>query len=709
MNKIIERILGLKGWDNLNQVQRIAVKNGVLDQKNNFVIIAPTASGKTGIAEMAILQELQNKGKAIYTVPSHALIHDKLKDFTYLADDFKVKEGDSSFSRWARSDLVITTFESLYRACLRNKDFLDDFGLVIVDEFHILYDKMRGYNLEKLLTVLKEGDTRIICISATFEDKKEIGEWLEAKVIHIPREFRPVLITHKFIDLRKGYSNQKLCQCLVDKHNEPYLIFCSTKRYTRDRAMEMCNHLSGTKNDEKEIVENVKKLIFREEIPELEKILCSCLVKGVGFYHSDLHNNLRRYIADLFINRQIDYLFCTTGLAYGINFPAKAVVIADLTLWDFEAGRSNPIRIYLYLQMAGRAGRPQYDDEGFCYVIARKDDDITKAQEYVKGGLRRATSQIRYDEYFRKAILELVYSQRNTDQEIISFFENSLFHLQATKQENALIPYDLKKLIETRIRYLDEAGFLERLGINFQLTEFGKVTLDYLFRGFSSPELSAFIRLRQYLEATGSVKSDFDLAYFLSKNFPDCRISKQSYQKSKEVEKFLESRSIADRTNQEYSAYVVFHKWIENVDEVQIDNDCKVYSSNLPSRMWEMYKLLCVYEELARTKHFQIPDEFQVFKERIRYGVREDELPLVKIHGIGREAAESIRKYCYSVLRTNFGYTGTPLAILKTLLEKQGEEKFLDIHKEHVKYVGETKARLLLSFVKSRLDQKKQA
>jgi helicase len=521
-------------------------------------------------------------------------------------------------------------------------------------------------------------------------------------------ELRPVPITHKFIDLRKGYSNQKLCQWLVDEHNEPYLVFCSTKRFTIDRAMEMCNHLSGTKNDEKEIVKNVRQLISREEIPELEKILCSCLVKGVGFHHSDLHNNLRRYVADLFINRQIDYLFCTTGLAYGINFPAKAVVIADLSLWDFEAGRSNPIPIYLYLQMAGRAGRPQYDDKGFCYVIARKDDDVIKFQEYVKGDLRRATSQIRHDEYFRKAILELVYSQRNTDEEIISFFENSLFHLQATKQENALTSHDLRKLIETRIRYLDEAGFLERLGINFQLTDFGKVTLDYLFRGFSSPELSAFIRLRQYLERTGSVKTDFDIVYFLSKNFPDCRISKQPHQKSKDVEEFLEGRSIVDRTNQEYSAYVVFHKWIENVDEAQIDKDCKVYSSNLPSKMWEMYKLLCVYEELARTKHFQIPDEFQVFKERIRYGVRGDELPLVKIHGIGRETAGSIRRYCYSVLRTNFGYTGTPLDILQTLLEKQGEEKFRDIHIKHVKYVGDAKARRLLSFVKKTLDKKKQ-
>jgi hypothetical protein len=46
--------------------------------------------------------------------------------------------------------------------------------------------------------------------------------------------------------------------------------------------------------------------------------------------------------------------------------------------------------------------------------------------------------------------------------------------------------------------------------------------------------------------------------------------------------------------------------------------------------------------------------------------------------------------------------------MLKSLLEKQGEEEFLDIHIEHVKYVGEVKATRLLHFVKSKLAKKKQ-
>lgn len=84
-----------------------------------------------------------------------------------------------------------------------------------------------------------------------------------------------------------------------------------------------------------------------------------------------------------------------------------------------------------------------------------------------KGVLPRATSQIAYDEYFHKAILELIYSKRNTAEEIIGFFEFSLFNFQATRQKVGLVSYDLRKLLKSRIKYRNDAGFLEPLGITY--------------------------------------------------------------------------------------------------------------------------------------------------------------------------------------------------------------------------------------------------
>jgi hypothetical protein len=87
--------------------------------------------------------------------------------------------------------------------------------------------------------------------------------------------------------------------------------------------------------------------------------------------------------------------------------------------------------------------------------------------------------------------------------------------------------------------------------------------------------------------------------------------------------------------------------------------------------------------------------------------VREDELPLRKIHGIGRETVRSLRAYCYNVLQKNFGYEGTPLEILVSLLEKQGEKKFLETHVKYISNIGEVKAKRILSFVKEKSGKKK--
>ncbi len=210
--RIVDRLLRFKGWPKLNKVQKKALDEGILELEDNFVIIAPTASGKTGIAELAMLQKLENKGKIIYTVPTNALINAKLEEFEYLKKLYNVKKGVGTSGQWKNADLVITTFESLYRACLRSKHFLNDFRLVVVDEFHILYSAFRGYTLEKALTILKESNIRIFCLSATFEDRREIGEWLNAKVVYIHRSLRPIPIIHDVIDLRN--SGETLHQAL---------------------------------------------------------------------------------------------------------------------------------------------------------------------------------------------------------------------------------------------------------------------------------------------------------------------------------------------------------------------------------------------------------------------------------------------------------------------------------------------------------------
>lgn len=570
MSELIQQLLKAKNWKDLNDIQKEAVSLGILNGKGNFLVFAPTGSGKTGIAELAIFQELQKGGKAIYAVPSHALVEDKIKDFQYLtALGYKVAEGGSTLSQWKNTDVNVTTFELLYRACLFSKEFIKDFKIVIIDEFHILYDATRGYTLEKLLTTLKDGSARLFCISATFEDKKEVSEWLNAKIAEIPNKLRVVPIDYFKVDLSTKGSIS-LAESIIQAKNEPCLIFCATKPATKDRAEELSKLLKIKKNDKNTSIEDLKKILNRDDLPELEMCLCDCLEMGVGFHHSDLTAEVREYVANLFMERKIDYLFCTTGLAYGVNFPAKSVFVADLSLYDPEEKRSNPIPTHMFLQMAGRAGRPKFGNKGYCYAVIKKEEDFAQLEEYMSGHLTKAYSHISRDDFFYKAILELIYSLRNTDAEITSFFQNSLFNFQASRQKDLMVPFDLKESIKRRMIALNSAGFIEQMGVQYKLTKFGEITLDYLFSGVSSPELISFIMLNKYVQSKG-LQTDFDYIYFLSKQFPDCRISKQPRGKSDEVEAFLQSKGIKDRAHPEYSAYVVYKKWMENVNDVKKD------------------------------------------------------------------------------------------------------------------------------------------
>ena len=140
--EIVKEFLTLKGWEKLNTAQLIALDEGILNLDENFVIIAPTATGKTGMAEMAMLQKLSQNSRVAYLVPMHSLISSKEIEFSYLIE----KKGYSIFTdkraktKFKDANIVIDTFESFYRRTLNRPDWINDFGLIIIDEFHVLYD-----------------------------------------------------------------------------------------------------------------------------------------------------------------------------------------------------------------------------------------------------------------------------------------------------------------------------------------------------------------------------------------------------------------------------------------------------------------------------------------------------------------------------------------------------------------------------------------
>lgn len=172
----------------LTPIQEKAVSAGLLDRKS-LLICAPTASGKTLIATMAIVNSL-NQGKAIYLVPLKALASEKYKEYQKLLEktDYRVimstGDIDSESSYLAKYDLLILTTEKLDSLLRHSVSWLAEVKTVIIDEIHLLNDPGRGPTLEVTLTLLKTLlQPQLIGLSATIGNPKELAAWLDADLV----------------------------------------------------------------------------------------------------------------------------------------------------------------------------------------------------------------------------------------------------------------------------------------------------------------------------------------------------------------------------------------------------------------------------------------------------------------------------------------------------------------------------------------------
>ncbi|MBT4936089.1 DEAD/DEAH box helicase [Candidatus Woesearchaeota archaeon] len=182
-------------YPSLTPIQEKSVQAGLLDTKT-LLVSAPTASGKTLVATMAIVNTLP-KGKAIYLVPLKALANEKYKEYKALFEgtDYSVimatGDIDSESGYLSKYDVLILTTEKLDSLLRHHVPWLADVKTVIVDEIHLLNDPRRGPTLEVILTLLKTLiKPQIIGLSATIGNPKELAEWLGAELVQ--DTWRPV-------------------------------------------------------------------------------------------------------------------------------------------------------------------------------------------------------------------------------------------------------------------------------------------------------------------------------------------------------------------------------------------------------------------------------------------------------------------------------------------------------------------------------------
>lgn len=197
----IVKILKSQKIEELRPSQIKSINKGLFKNNHNQIVCTPTGSGKTLVAELAMLDTILNKKKrVIYIVPLKALASEKYKEFKELYENLfriRISIGEIQTEKYNYDyELMILTAEKLDALIRHDRQILEDLGLVIADEIHLINDEKRGPTLEILLSIFKSKypKVRIIGLSATIGNSQELSDWLNADLVE--DNWRPVELQH---------------------------------------------------------------------------------------------------------------------------------------------------------------------------------------------------------------------------------------------------------------------------------------------------------------------------------------------------------------------------------------------------------------------------------------------------------------------------------------------------------------------------------
>ncbi|MDZ7687211.1 MAG: ATP-dependent DNA helicase [Halobacteriales archaeon] len=632
-----------EGIESLYPPQAEAVEAGVAEGES-VVAAVPTASGKTLIAELAMLSAVENGGKALYVVPLRALASEKSEEFRRLPVDVGVSTGDydERDENLGDNDIIVATSEKVDSLVRNGVPWVRDVSCVVLDEVHLIDDSDRGPTLEVTTAKLRRlSNPQFVALSATVANADEFAGWLDAELVE--SDWRPV-------DLKKGVAvdghvefddgttaEGDDAETLVSgtvKESGQAIVFVNSRRSaeaTAERLSELGFGASG-----------VEHAVRDSASTDTGERLADCLEGGVAFHHAGLKNEHRAAVEDAFRSRDIVAVCATPTLAAGVNMPARRVVVRDHMRYS-DTGMK-PLPVLEVHQMFGRAGRPGLDPHGEAVLVAGSADPDELREKYVEGEPEPVYSKLASRKTLRTHLLSTVASGFASSREGVLDFLNATFY--AHQEPNA----DLSDIVDDVLGYLRDAGMLtlseEDDEDTLEATDLGHTVSRLYVDPLSAERIAEKIQVTEnpttltFLEAVSHTPDMYRL--YLRKG-DDERMLAFAQEHEDEL---VNPPSEFDRGFEDWLASlktaVVLHDWTQERDEDRIAEKHDVAPGDVRTRVERADWLLYAAESLAQL--VDSPHQRAVHETRLRvqHGVRDELLDLVSVSGVGRVRARRL-------------------------------------------------------------------
>jgi helicase len=425
--------------------------------RKNLLVIAPTGAGKTRVG----MEALALAGKGCYVAPTRALCYEKFHELKRSFPQKSVVLGNKDYSlvgrEFARSDFRVLTPFRLNHLLSSVRGFSHLCPVVIVDEVHIL-----DPNVEIIITKLKTlyPDVRIIGLSATIheEDEPKLASWLNA--ILIKAEERPVPLVERIVrfdpdlddagrEITKatlieggkeveswvidGEVSIRRCDhlreiySLIRKNgdNAPILIWTPYRKRADHIARAMAYMLRDAGKKPDPALQAVA-----DSLPsgEHSSVLRSVLPYGVAVHHGGLTQREREMVHELAQGGKLEIIVTCMTLAQGVNLPARHVVFDVVHEYEDDSGRKRLIDVTTFRQIEGRAGRPQFDRIGYCWIPVFTEIELVEVEEILlKQKASRLVSRV-YNEFFLASqVPGLIYLGFDTPERLAGFIRATMW------------------------------------------------------------------------------------------------------------------------------------------------------------------------------------------------------------------------------------------------------------------------------------------
>ncbi len=474
-------------------------------------------------------------------------------------------------------------------------------------------------------------------------------------------------------------------------------IIFAPSRASAEKTAEEISKLTNFQHPEME-----KEVLKAASSPTKQcRRLSNCLRKGIAFHHAGLMQKQKDLIEDEFRSGKIKVICCTPTLAAGMSLPAYRVIIKSLKRFSGKWGM-DWIPVLEYMQMAGRAGRPEFESFGEAIVVAKTDNEKQEIYDrYVLGEPEDIYSKLAVEPVLRTYLLSLISSGIITDEKKMKDFFAKTFWANQFR--------DFKKLeliMDKMLNLLEEWEFVKISGadklqdefviakdLNKENKEIRKLKATLVGKRVSELYLDPLTarHILDCLQQFNDEKGSFSLLQMISDTLemrPLLRVKAKEQDKIQEqlvknYDKLLKDEPSA--FDLEYNDFInsikttlFFDAWINETNEDFLLENYDIRPGEIRVKIEIADWLLYASSELARVCMMSnnLIKEIHQLRIRVKNGVKKELLPLLKLKGVGRVRA---RKLVINGMKDLGDVKNTDLTSLAQIL---GSKLAVDVYKQ---------------------------